>query len=95
MSQSPAQSSASSEIADLTRYCRTLVAEMLECDPGEIDANAKFSRLGLDSAMSVQLIVALEARLGIELSPDIVADYPTISRLVEHLASPGAGQLAD
>lgn len=89
MSELPAQA-ASTEPADLIGYCRMLVAEMLECEPGQIDPNVRFGRLGLDSAMSVQLIVALEARLGIELSPDIVADYPTISRLVEYLARPKA-----
>jgi len=47
----------------------------------------KFSRLGLDSAMSVQLIVALEAKLGFELSPDVIVDYPTIAQLAAHLAA--------
>jgi len=95
MSQFPAQNAASSDAADLIGYCRMLVAEMLECEADQIDPNVRFGRLGLDSAMSVQLIVALEARLGIELSPDIVADYPTISRLVEHLATPGARHPGD
>jgi acyl carrier protein len=34
-----------------------------------LDPDAKFSRIGLDSAMSVQLAVALEERLGIEMAP--------------------------
>ena len=36
--------------------------------------------------MSVQLAVALEERLGIALSPDVIADHPTISGLVDYLS---------
>jgi len=64
-----------------------LVAEMLERAPRDVNPNVKFSRLGLDSAMSVQLAVALEERLGIRLSPDVIADHPTIAALVDYLAA--------
>jgi acyl carrier protein len=70
----------------LAAWCVDFVAEMLEVAPSEIDPKVKFSRLGVDSAMSVQLAVALEERLGIPLSPDIIADHPTISALVDYLS---------
>jgi acyl carrier protein len=73
--------------SELVSWCTTLVAEMLECVPASVDPNKKFSRMGLDSAMSVQLIVALEERLAFGLSPDVVADYPTIASLATHLAA--------
>jgi len=60
---------------------------MLERAASDVDPNAKFSRIGLDSAMSVQLAVALEERLGIEVNPDLIGDHPTISRLAAHLAA--------
>ncbi len=63
------------------------VAEMLERDPREVNPNVKFSRIGFDSAMSVQLAVALEQRLGITLDPDVIAEHPTISKLVAYLAT--------
>lgn len=73
--------------AALTAWCVAYVAEMLEVAPNAIKPNTKFSRIGLDSAMSVQLAAALEERLGIALSPDVIADHPTISQLVAHLST--------
>jgi acyl carrier protein len=60
---------------------------MLERAASDIDPNAKFSRIGLDSAMSVQLVVALEEWLGIEIGPDVIGDHPTIARLATYLAT--------
>jgi acyl carrier protein len=60
---------------------------MLERVATDIDPDTKFSRMGFDSAMSVQLAVALEQLLGIEIGPDAIADHPTISRLVTYLAA--------
>jgi acyl carrier protein len=71
----------------LTEYCVDFVAEQLQRAPAGIDINAKFTRIGFDSAMSIQLIVALEELLGVELDPDLTAAYPTIANLCGHLAS--------
>jgi acyl carrier protein len=72
--------------AALAAWCVAFVADMLELAPSKIDSRVKFSRLGVDSAMSVQLAVALEERLGIAPSPDVIADHPTISGLVDYLS---------
>jgi acyl carrier protein len=89
----PSMVSSGSDRAVLAAWCVAFVADMLELAPGKIDPGVKFSRLGVDSAMSVQLAVALEERLGIALSPDVIADHPTISSLVDYLSglSPKAG----
>lgn len=79
-------SSSSDDAEALVKYCINFVAELLERSPGDIDPKEKFSRIGLDSAMAVQLILALEERLGVELSPDLIEAYPTIARLSAHLA---------
>jgi acyl carrier protein len=71
----------------LADWCIAFIADMLERAPADINPNAKFSRIGFDSAMSVQLAVALEERLGITLSPDVIGDHPTISRLVAYLTA--------
>ena len=57
-----------------------------------IDADVKFARLGLDSANSVYLIVGLEDWLGLELTPDLVFEHPTISDLARYLAKSIAGE---
>jgi acyl carrier protein len=72
---------------DLTGWCIGFVADMLERPAAEIDPNTRFSRIGFDSAMAVQLIVALEEKLGVALSPDLIGTYPTIARLTAHLAT--------
>ena len=77
----------SSEINSLINYCVTFVAGLLERRPDEIDPDEKFSRIGFDSAMSVQLILALEELLGAELSPDLIESYPSIACLSAHLAT--------
>ena len=58
----------------------------------EIVAEARFASLGLDSASSTHLLVELEDWLGIELSPEVVFEYPTIGDLARFLAkqSPAA-----
>ena len=59
----------------------------------EIVAEARFASLGLDSASSTHLLVELEDWLGIELSPEVVFEYPTIKDLARFLAgqSPPVG----
>jgi acyl carrier protein len=54
--------------------------------PHEIVAEASFASLGLDSASSTHLLVELEDWLGVELSPEVVFEYPTIGDLARFLA---------
>jgi acyl carrier protein len=72
-----------SEIAD---WCIAHVARNLGLAPDRITPHSKFTRLGLDSAMSLNLILTLEQRLGLEISPELVFECPTIASLSEHLA---------
>jgi acyl carrier protein len=61
----------------------------------EIVADARFASLGLDSASSTHLLVELEDWLGVELSPEVVFEYPTVGDLARFLAgqspAPGGG----
>ena len=76
-----------SDRAGLTAWCMALVAEMLEIAPDDISPDVKLSRIGLDSAMSVQFVVALEDRVGVPLSPDVIAEHPTIAKLVAYVSA--------
>jgi acyl carrier protein len=62
------------------------LARTLDLPQETVDPDAKFARLGLDSANSVYLIVELEDWLGLELTPDLVFEHPTIAELARHLA---------
>jgi len=72
---------------ELVGWCVQFLAELLERPPHAIDPQARFSRVGLDSSMAIQLIIALEERLDVELSPDLILDYPSIAALSAHLAN--------
>jgi len=48
--------------------------------------------LGLDSANSLYLIVELEEWLGIELTSEVIFEYPSIAELARHLARRATGE---
>ncbi len=50
-----------------------------------LDEEASFASLGMDSLGAIMLILELERRLGLVISPDIVQDYPTIGRLASYI----------
>ncbi|MDB5611693.1 MAG: hypothetical protein JWP25_8593 [Bradyrhizobium sp.] len=70
------------------------LAHVLRIPKDTIEANAKFTRLGLDSAMVVYLMMELEEKLGLELSPDDFYDYPTVNDLSRYLAEKQAKRSA-
>lgn len=71
-------------------WCVKYLARTLDLSEQAIDPEAKFAQLGLDSANSVYLIVELEDWLGLELTPDLVFEHPTISELARYLAGRAA-----
>ena len=70
----------------IREWCVKYLARTLDLPEQMVDPDAKFARLGLDSANSLYLIVELEEWLAIELTPDLVFEYPTIAELARHLA---------
>jgi acyl carrier protein len=63
------------------------LARTLDLSEHTIDPEVTFARMGLDSANSVFLIVELEDWLGLELTPDLLFEHPTIGELARHLAT--------
>ncbi|KFC75010.1 Acyl carrier protein [Bosea sp. LC85] len=72
--------------AEITGWCVAHLAKALRRPEGKIDPQAKFTRLGVDSAMAVYLVAELEEWLGRELAPELAFEYPTIATLARHLA---------
>ena len=68
-------------------WCVEYLARTLDLPDHTIDPEMTFARLGLDSANSVFLIVELEEWLGLELTPDLLVEHPTIEELARHLAT--------
>jgi acyl carrier protein len=77
--------------ADVTReqiseFCIACLAKVLRISKDSVETDTKFSRIGLDSAMVVYIMMDLEEGLGLELSPDDFYDHPTVNALSAYLA---------
>lgn len=53
----------------------------------QIEEDASFHSLGLDSISSVFILDVLEKKLEIEMNPMFFWDYPTVRLLAEHIIS--------
>ena len=65
----------------ISQFCIDSLANVLRVPRESVEADAVFNRLGLDSAMVVYLMMELEEKLDLELSPDDFYDYPTVNDL--------------
>jgi acyl carrier protein len=73
--------------AAIREWCVAYLARALDLPDQTIDPEMTFARMGLDSANSVFLIVELEDWLGLELTPELLFEHPTIGELARHLAA--------
>ncbi|WP_295390665.1 type I polyketide synthase [uncultured Thiodictyon sp.] len=64
---------------------RRELAEILRLVPEKIEVTRSLYDMGMDSLMGVELITALDARLGIALPVMAVSEGPTIARLSERI----------
>jgi acyl carrier protein len=69
----------------ISEFCISSLAGVLRIPKEEVEADAKFSRLGLDSAMIVYWMIELEEKFGLEFSPDDFYNSPTINELSRFL----------
>ena len=78
----------------ISDFCVVSLAKVLRMPSERIETKAKFSRLGLDSAMVVYVMMELEEKLDLELSMDAFYDYPTVDELSGYLAEKRATRSA-
>ena len=71
---------------EISELCAASLANVLRIAKDRVKTDAKFNRLGLDSAMVVYVMLEIEEKLGLELSTDDFYDYPTIDDLSRYLA---------
>ncbi|MBI4863289.1 MAG: acyl carrier protein [Candidatus Riflebacteria bacterium] len=72
---------------ELEEWIVQRVARELSVPPDHIDVSIPLAGLGLDSAQAVALTGELEDLLKRRISPTVVYEHPTISRLAAHLAA--------
>lgn len=70
----------------ISTLCVSSLANVLRISADKVKTDTKFNRLGLDSAMIVYVLMELEEKLGLELSPDDFYEHPTVDELSRYIA---------
>ena len=83
LSQTPAERRATV----LEAYVCQQVCQILGFQPEELDWQAGFFDLGMDSLTALELKNSLQVDLGISLPSTLVFDYPTVSALMAYLTA--------
>src|SRR5262249_36450374 len=76
-----------SSMASIEATLRRLVARALKIDVHRLSDAESLGQYGMDSITFVELADALNEELGLDLSPAIFFDHPSIARLAAHLRS--------
>ncbi|HLO85985.1 MAG TPA: beta-ketoacyl synthase N-terminal-like domain-containing protein [Nostocaceae cyanobacterium] len=72
--------------ATIQAWLISKVAEQLQILPAEIDIQQPLAQYGLSSMIAVSLAGEVQEWLGVQVSPTLLYDYPTIELLAGHLA---------
>lgn len=79
------------EFNHLIDTCRNVLISLAEIDPLDILPTTQFADLGLDSAKIVHFILEIEQETGLELTPGITDEHPTIFDFATYLHGRLAG----
>ncbi|MEH1778402.1 MAG: SDR family NAD(P)-dependent oxidoreductase [Nostoc sp.] len=74
----------SEALASMEDLLKQIIASYLKCAPDEIDTNAGYYELGMDSAMLLQVVTALEKEFAVKLIPTLLFEYTNIEDLSAH-----------
>jgi len=75
------------EINEMANFLKEIISDLLRNSSDCLDVNSDFLELGINSVLAVELVEALNHKLGIDLGLEVVFDYPSIGGLAEYLAS--------
>ena len=70
---------------DITERVVSVIADVLECDPGEVDTSASLESLGMDSLDAVQLVMELEDEFDISIEDEDAEKILTIDDIVRYV----------
>ena len=69
---------------DVEGDLRKLVAEILESDSKDIDANANFVKdLGMDSMMALEILAGIEKKYRITIPEETLPKFITLNKTIE------------
>lgn len=89
MSALPRRSNNQQREEEIQDWLINRLATWLLLDPEEIDIEQPFASYGLTSITAVTMTGDLEDWLGVELSPTLAYEYPTIAALASRLVVEG------
>ncbi|RZT86834.1 acyl carrier protein [Pseudonocardia sediminis] len=69
----------------ISTWCREYLADLLEVPVDAVAPDADFDRLGVDSALAVSLLIDIEDRYGVDLSPESLFESPRLDAVVDML----------
>jgi acyl carrier protein len=72
---------------EIRDWCLACLARTVADPAIPVGPDIPFPQMGLDSATSAYFIVELEEWAGVELEPELVFDYPTVTELARHIAA--------
>ncbi|MFY1675549.1 phosphopantetheine-binding protein [Streptomyces sp. WMMC905] len=89
-SDGPAGSAAHAVLAELRGH----LAATVHCDPAELDPEAAFPLLGLDSILAAEFVAAVNRAYGLTERPVTLYDHPSLAAMAEYIAgaAPGAAE---
>lgn len=64
---------------------RAHLADVLYCEAAEVDDDATFQDLGLDSVLGVELVSVINSRYRLEETVDAVYEHPTLAGLADYV----------
>ena len=68
----------------LDQDIKQLIADIIEMDPKEIDADANLVEdLGMDSMMALEILASMEKKYRIKISEDDLPKITTVNRVIE------------
>ncbi|WP_019927392.1 acyl carrier protein [Nocardia sp. BMG111209] len=69
----------------IVEWCQGYLADLLEVPAQSIDPAADFDRIGVDSALAVSLLIEVEERYGVDLSPEDLYQHPNLNAMAAYL----------
>ncbi len=68
----------------LEQDVKTLIAEIIEMDPNEINPDASLVKnLGMDSMMALEILAAIEKKFKVKIPEDDLPKITTVNKAIE------------
>ena len=72
------------DVSSIQKEVRSLIADIIEMDPQQIDPNAHLVEdLGMDSMMALEILASLEKKFKIRIPEEELPKITTLNRAIE------------